>query len=285
MYFNITHATKYHYSEPAWDSFNELHLRPSDDYRQTVLKFDLKIQPKPEVRSHRDYYTNLLHHFHLPKKHNSLRIEATSRVVTYPVPAPHPVSARALPELRHRLFEYIAPTERVPLDRDWFSLFGGQRPKRNQDLVEYLVDLNDQLHKSFVYDPGSTHLNTPLADFANDQRGVCQDFAHAMLALCRSAGVPTRYVSGYIHSNPNIASEELLGAEASHAWVEAFLPGSGWVGFDPTNGCLINEAHVKIGYGRDYDDVSPVRGLRRGGGQAELHVEVKVRKHQPTSKA
>lgn len=277
MYLDIRHTTTYSYARPAWDSFNELWLRPADDYRQTLLAFELAISPGATVRDRRDGFGNLIHHFHLPGDHTELVIDARSSVVTYPVPAPLEVSARVLPDLRGRFFEYLAPTRRVPLNENWHRVFGALPLGADDGLVSYLDALNTYLHGRFVYAPAATDVNTPLTEFAGHNSGVCQDFAHAMLALCRAAGIPARYVSGYIHSNPR-GDETLIGAEASHAWIEAFLPGSGWVGFDPTNGCPITEAHVKIGYGRDYDDLPPVRGLRRGGGGAGLEVTVQVRK-------
>ncbi len=277
MYLDITHTTLYRYSAPAWDSFNELWLRPADDYRQTLLAFELSISPKVTVRNRRDQFDNLIHHFHLPFEHQELSVTAHSSIVTYGTPPPLAVSARTLPELRHRFFEFLAPTARVPLNENWHRAFGALPLEPEGDLVRYLNAMNSYLHGRFVYAPNATDVNTPLTTFAQHSSGVCQDFAHAMLALCRSAGIPARYVSGYIHSNPR-GDEQLIGAEASHAWIEAYLPGSGWVGFDPTNGCMITEAHVKIGYGRDYDDLPPVRGLRRGGGASSLEVSVRVRK-------
>ncbi len=279
MYLNVRHTTTYSYARPAWDSFNEVWLRPADDYRQTLLAFELNISPKATVRNRRDQFGNLINHFHLPSDHTELSIEATSAVVTYPVPTPIEVSAEVLPDFRHRFFEYLAPTLRVPLNENWHRAFGALPLTAGSGLVSYLEAMNTYLHGRFRYSPSATDVNTPLTEFAQHNSGVCQDFAHAMLALCRASGIPARYVSGYIHSNPR-GDETLIGAEASHAWVEAFLPGNGWVGFDPTNGCPVTEAHVKIGYGRDYDDLPPVRGLRRGGGRGGggLEVTVEVRK-------
>ena len=277
MYLAIRHTTTYSYARSAWDSFNELWLRPADDYRQTLLAFELSVTPKPDLRSRRDSFGNLVHHFYLPSDHTELVVEARSSVVTYPLPTPTEVSAQTLPDLRHRFFEFLAPTPRVPLNENWHRVFGALPLNPGDGLVSYLGALNSYLHGRFIYAPNATDVNTPLTEFAAHNSGVCQDFAHAMLALCRAAGIPARYVSGYIHSSPS-GDETLIGAEASHAWVEAFLPGNGWVGFDPTNGCPVTEAHVKIGYGRDYDDLPPVRGLRRGGGGATLEVTVQVRK-------
>lgn len=277
MYLSVTHTTEYSYGDPAYDSFNELRLRPADDDRQTMLEFDLHIEPKAVVRSQRDPYGNIIHHFHLPADHTSLRITASSRVVTYAAPEPHPVSAQSLPELRHRFFDFLAPTERVPLNRNWFDTLGALPLGTDDELVRYLDNLTTYLNGRFVYQSDVTRVDTPLAEFAGNGRGVCQDYAHAMLAVCRSAGIPSRYVSGYVHSNPR-GDESMLGGEGSHAWIEAYLPGSGWLGFDPTNGCRVGEAHVKIGFGRDYDDIPPVRGLRRGGGGSGLAVTVRVRR-------
>ncbi len=278
MYLTTQHITRYEYDEPAWDSFNQMWLRPADDYRQTLLAFDLNITPNAVLRSHTDNWGNIIHHFHLPAEHQHLIIEATSRVVTYPIPFPQMVYSWMLPGLRHRFFDYLAPTERVPLNVDWFEVFGALRLQPEDNLVTYLLELTRYLQTRFTYDPGSTDVETTLDVFAQTSRGVCQDFAHAMLALCRIANIPVRYVSGYIHSNPG-GDETLIGAEASHAWVEAFLPGSGWVGFDPTNGCLVTEAHIKVACGRDYSDVPPVRGLHRGASSSQLTVDVQVR-HQ-----
>lgn len=276
MRLAVTHATEYRYDAPAWDSFNEMKLRPADDYRQTMLSFEISIEPQPPIRSHVDYYGNVTHHFHLPGHHERLRIETRSVVATYPVPEPHPVPARILPDLRHRFFEFLAPTERVPLDHDWFEAFGALYLTPDAELTSYLRELTGYLQSRFAYRSNTTDVDTPLAEFAQHATGVCQDYTHAMLALCRAAGIPARYVSGYVHPNPH-AEERFVGSEGSHAWLEAFLPGNGWVGYDPTNGRPVSEAHVKVAVGRDYDDVAPLRGLRRGGGRSELSVEVRVR--------
>lgn len=276
MHLKIEHTTRYRYASPSWDSFNELRLRPADDYRQTMLAFDLEIDPKPVLRSQLDRHGNAMHHFLLAEEHQELSITARSRVMTHEIPKPVPIGADVLPELRHRFFEILAPTSRVPLARNWFSAFGAIPLRPEDELVGWLGALNEYLHGRFMYRSDATHVNTPLDEFAAAGEGVCQDFAHAMLGLLRQAEVPARYVSGYVHAAP-WGDERMIGAEGSHAWVEAFLPGSGWVGFDPTNGCMVTEAHVKIATGRDYDDVPPVRGLRRGGDHGDLEVEVAVR--------
>lgn len=277
MLLSIAHTTEYLYSEPAWDSFNELRLQPADDYRQTTLQFELDVAPSTALRNHLDYYGNMTHHFHLSSRHDSLRVTSSALVSTYPIPAPHPVPASILPELRHRFFEYLAPTQRVPLNQDWLGQFGAARLEPADEVSWYLRDLTAHLKARLIYQSNSTTVDTRLEEFAQTQTGVCQDFAHAMLAICRSVGIPARYVSGYVHSDPE-GDEDMIGSEGSHAWVEAFLPGSGWVGYDPTNGCILSEAHAKLAVGRDYADVPPVSGLRRGGGRDSLNVTVAVRR-------
>ena len=272
----VSHVTRYRYDSPAWDSFNELRVRPADDYRQTLHAFELTVRPRAELRSHRDRHDTLVHHFHVPQGHETLVIAATSWVETYPVPYPLEVPASTLPGLRQRFFEFLAPCERVPLDRDWHEPIGAVRLSSDVGALAHVEALNRAVHRRFRYAPNATSVDTPLTAFVAAGAGVCQDYAHALLALCRADGVPARYVSGYVHANPRDEAR-LLGSEGSHAWVEAFLPGNGWVGFDPTNGCRVGESHVKIGVGRDYGEVAPVSGWRRGGGAGVLEVDVTVR--------
>jgi transglutaminase-like putative cysteine protease len=272
VHLTVTHLTEYRYPEPAWDSFNEVRLSPTDDRGQSLLSFALELVPDATMRSHIDYHGNRVHQFHIPEAHRRLAIQARSSVVTYPRPTPIPVAARSLAELRPRFFEFVGPTRRVPLDRDWAAEMQSPALPPDGDVVQYLDGLTRHLHGFFTYRSDVTEIDTPLADFVRAGVGVCQDYTHAMLALCRMLGIPSRYVSGYLETSPG----RNLGSDASHAWVEAYLPGSGWVGFDPTNGVTVGQTHVKVGHGRDYDDVPPVKGLRRGGGTESLRVAVSV---------
>jgi transglutaminase-like putative cysteine protease len=272
VHLAVVHLTDYRYPEPAWDSFNEARLFPTDDHCQNLLSFELALTPDAVVRSHVDYYGNRVHQFHITEAHRRLSIEARSSVVTYPRPAPMPVAMDSLIELRPRFFEYLAPTRRVPLDRDWGAAMRAPALPGGGDLVEYLSGLTRHLHGFFTYRQAVTEIDTPIADFVAARAGVCQDYTHAMLAVARMLGIPARYVSGYLETSPGLS----LGSDASHAWVETYLPGSGWVGFDPTNGVLVGQTYIKVGHGRDYDDVPPVKGLRRGGGTETLRVAVSV---------
>jgi len=281
LHLAVVHLTEYRYPEPAGDSFNETRIFPRDDDRQTLLSFTLGLSPDTPVRSHLDYFGNRVHQFHIHEPHTRLSIEARSSVVTYPRPVPVPVPMDSLAELETRFFEFLAPTRRVPLDRDWRAVMEAPAAAPGGDLVEYLSTLTRHLHAFFSYRQAVTEIDTPLTEFVRARAGVCPTTTHAMLAVCRMLGIPARYASGYVETNP----ERSLGSDASHAWVEAYVPGSGWVGFDPTNGVLVGQSYVKVGHGRDYDDVPPVKGLRRGGGSETLRVAVSVLRAAPPDAA
>ncbi|MBZ9749727.1 transglutaminase family protein [Deinococcus sp. HMF7604] len=274
MRCEIRHATEYHYPTPAWDSFNQVRLHPSQEERQTVRSFHLSVTPDAEVSSHRDYFGAIVHHVHVHDPHTHLKIEAQAIVDTHARPDPEPVQVMALAAERGRHTEFLVPCPRVPAG-PWPEVFHVARPDPSDDLPAYLVALNTQLYRRFTYDTKATSVSTPLAEFAKDGRGVCQDFTHAMLGVTRQLGIPARYVSGYLYSGG-----EMLGAEATHAWVECLVPGYGWLGLDPTNNCMAGEKHVKIGHGREYSDVSPVRGTYYGGGRGKMDVAVHVYSEQ-----
>ncbi|PYE53888.1 transglutaminase family protein [Deinococcus yavapaiensis] len=273
----IRHVTEYRYPAPAWDSFNELRLQPTQDERQSVSNFSLVVTPEAHVEVRTDYFGTIVHHVEVPERHTTLRLEATSLVFTSPdSPPPRVTRATLTSFLRHpsheHLVEFVSPSPRTTLSADPGEAFGWRPTSQDAELAGELSELTTHLHRRFSYTPGATRVDTPLEAFARTGAGVCQDYAHAMIAVCRSRGIPARYVSGYVH-----AGEDFVGAAATHAWVECFLPPR-WVGFDPTNDVLVGEAHIKIGHGRDYGDVPPVRGVLRGGGQAALEVDVRVRR-------
>ncbi|GGK17714.1 transglutaminase [Deinococcus malanensis] len=272
MRADIRHLTEYRYAEPAWDSFNEVRLSPEVSARQDLRSFHLVVRPEASlVTTHRDYFGSLIHHVHVHERHQVLRIEAQALVDTRPLAPLEAAPFSALDNLRGEFTEFLVSSPRVPSGR-WPQVFGVQGPQPHEDLSAFMVGLTTQLHRQFSYSPGATSVGTTLEQFARDQRGVCQDYTHAMLGICRTLGIPARYVSGYLYSGG-----EMIGADATHAWIEALIPGHGWIGFDPTNDMLAGEKHIKIGHGRDYPDVSPVRGTYYGGGgEATLNVEVRV---------
>ncbi len=270
MRCEISHTTEYAYEKPAWDSFNQVRLHPSAETRQSVRVFHLNVNPEAEITSHKDYFGAIVHHVHVHEPHTYLCIEAQAIVDTHPIVPPPPTKFKTLRAERSKYTEFLVSSPRVP-SGDWPEIFEVPRPNQDDDLPTFLLDLNSYLYKRFNYDTKATTVSTPLSEFARYNRGVCQDFTHAMLGITRQLGIPARYISGYLYSGG-----EMVGAEATHAWVECFIPGYGWLGYDPTNNCIANEKHVKIGHGREYSDVSPVRGTYYGGGKGKLDVAVHV---------
>ena len=283
--YAITHATTYRYTQPVALSHQMLHLEPLNTAAQECLHFALKVSPRPlESVAGTDYFGNRVHDVVITERHRELRIEAHSKVTVTPV-RPRNGSAtcgqlRAWLENstdsdahQARQFLYDSPfTPRIPAVADFARrFFGDARP-----VSDALGELGATIHQKFVFDRTATTTATPLAEFFQRGRGICQDFAHLAVAALRAAGLPARYVSGYLLTEPPPGQSRLIGADASHAWVSALVPDVGWLDFDPTNDCLCDERHVTVARGRDYGDVSPVRGTMVGGADHTLHLAVTV---------
>lgn len=268
MNLEFSHTTLYRYPKPAWDSHNHTWLHPQNTVHQRVTSHSISLEQNTPLVAHKDYYNNQTSYFHLMAPHQELLIVSRGVVITE--------AAEALPEslveeAQNCLgaeTEFIYPSPRVALDRSWLAATGMPSAQPEQPLAEYLLILLNHFHKRFVYEPGSTHVHTPLSEFVTSKAGVCQDYSHAAIAILREQKIPARYVSGYLHTG--------LGSRGSHAWIEVFFPDAGWVGFDPTNQTPVGEGYIKLAHGRDYDDCPPLRGVRRGGGKEEMLVEVSV---------
>jgi transglutaminase-like putative cysteine protease len=287
MRFSVTHRTEYAYRRPASESFAELRVWPRDTKTQKILRRKLTIEPRAPVDHYVDYFGNDVEFFSIPHRHHSLAVEATAEVQTFPAPDLREALTVTLGEARQifnsqmfRLFDFLqnsemAPTGETlrPIKRKFFD------PK--VALGESLHGLNHWIYDQFDYEPGATDISTPLAQVIKQRSGVCQDFAHLMLAILRAAGVPARYVSGYIEAHdPEKTNPKLVGAAASHAWVEVFLPGGEWYGLDPTNNQAAGERHVVVAVGRDYHDVAPMRGTYKGAFDQKLQVIVSLKRRQ-----
>lgn len=281
MRYRITHRTAYTYTEPAFESFNEVRLQPVSDAAQICLDFSLQIDPPAAVTAFRDYYGNSVHQFGVPYLHDHLTIEATSEVITFAAadrPASGPADGepdRSVPlaelaadrDQEDDQAEFLMPSTYVGLDVVSAELADALRAADPAgSAYAFLRRAAVTVHNRLEYRVGVTTVRSTVADVLAGGSGVCQDFAHVLIALCRHAGLPARYVSGYLG--------DVAGSRASHAWAEAFVPPYGWVGFDPTVGLPCTGRHVKIAVGRDYADVAVVRGTYRGGGTASLAVEV-----------
>ena len=278
MRLDVLHRTRYRYAEPVRDSFNQLRVRPVDAPQQDCERFLLRVLPPVRLRHYLDLHANHVNFFELHEAHSSLEIECRSRVVTR---TPPPVPEDAFPLARaaecarmERCHEYLQPSRYVDPSPDAWRL-AVDAAHGCADLWRAALAVGRAVHREFRYEPGATNAQTPADEVFRGRRGVCQDFAHVALAMCRSLGIPARYVSGYLYNGPK---ELLRGAQASHAWCEVFVPGTGWRGIDPTNDQLADERYVRVAVGRDYADVAPVQGSYRGTADQELTVEVDVQR-------
>ncbi len=284
MLLHVLHRTTFIYAGPVRDSFNEVRLRPVDDCDQSARQFDLHLSPAAaEIRDYLDYYGNRVHYFDLAGAHDRLVIEAKSEIETTPnarrptipaVPCPRHHGVTAADEL---YAEYLVDSHYVPLGvelrHELQEFLATHRPT---DAWTEARLLGGHVYRTFTYKTGVTGVSTVATEALQLRAGVCQDYAHVMIGLCRLAGLPARYVSGYFFNAGRRPDE----AEASHAWVEVHLPGYGWAAYDPTHDRPADERYVKIAAGRDYGDVRPVSGTYRGAPTKELHVEVSVRQAQ-----
>jgi len=271
MKYDILHRTRYTYASSVRDSFNDVRLQPMPIPEQTVESFLLKVLPAARLTHFRDFYSNWVNHFEIIEPHSYLMIEAQSRVLTHP-PAPLPAEKlcsfeqmREAPNIE-RCFDYLQASRFVELTPDAWKLALDATDGVDDAWLAALA-LMKFVHGFLKYEPRSTHVHTHMNEVMKDRRGVCQDFAHLMLGLCRSLKIPARYVSGYL------ATES---ASATHAWMEAFVPGHGWRALDPTHNRQTSETYVKIGHGRDYADVPPVSGNYHGTLERKMEVEVQI---------
>jgi transglutaminase-like putative cysteine protease len=276
---NVTHVTTFRYTAPVRDSVNEVRLKPRTDASQVCLEFRLSTTPASEPRGYTDYFDNVVHVFDIQEPHTTLEITARSRVVTHAPERPPgldtlpdtyaPITAEDAGELT----EYIQPTPRTRVDAAIHAFAAGLRDGSAEPLGRLVWRLVHELYQRFEYVPGATDVGTIAAEAFAARRGVCQDYTHVALAAARSLGMPARYVSGYFH--PEGAGSE-VGEQASHAWLELWFPQSGWIGVDPANDRVVGDRYVRVAYGRDYADVTPIKGSYRGSGASSLDVDVTV---------
>jgi transglutaminase-like putative cysteine protease len=285
--YHLVHITEFCYDTPVSESYNDVRLRPMEDDRQSCLSFRLVTSPASRGLSFRDAIGNWVHHFNVLSGHRHLRVETESVVLAHDAPAPAAcelslAEVDALgPEWAEDYFDFLAPTAYVPLLPDLTGLLMEAELAGRGGAFGFVQAASDLIHAKFRYVKGATHVHSSIRDSLALGAGVCQDFAHLLLAIVRMRGLPGRYVSGYLvperAAGPGAKLEEVIGGQASHAWVEVYLPWSGWTGFDPTLGKPVGLRHVRVAYGRDYGDVAPVRGVYRGQSGQRLSVDVRVR--------
>jgi transglutaminase-like putative cysteine protease len=289
MILDVYHWTEYRYAEPVPLSQHVLHMQPRELPHQRVISSRFEFIPEPTTLSRRvDYFGNHATGFLIGETHVGLHIKCFSQVETLPLkvpvaaqtPAWEKVAAAALGTAEPDPRSFIYPSSYAPYVsalRDWaVASFPAGRP-----ILEGVFDLTRRLFAEFIFDNTATVIATPLREVFATKRGVCQDFAHLQISALRSLGLPARYVSGYLRTQPPPGRARIFGADASHAWVSFFCPGHGWIDIDPTNNRLITGEYVTIGWGRDYGDVSLIRGILAGGGSHSLYLSVNVEKVEP----
>lgn len=280
MHFTVYHLTRFRYDSHVSESVMEVRMQPRTEGGQRCLRFELSTSPRSRVFAYQDPLGNVVHHFDIPARHRELTITAEAVVEfvsSLDVPDGLPMSAwdaMDTPAFQDRHVDYLhaskfaTPTETLLAFRDELDV------TRQADPLTTLRQLNARLFEAFEYAPKSTRVDSPIDEALAARRGVCQDFAHVMITLVRGLGIPCRYVSGYLFHKGG--AHERSVESASHAWVEAWLPELGWVGFDPTNDTLAGDRHIRVAVGRDYSDVPPTRGVYKGKARSELGVAVRV---------
>ena len=280
MQYVIRHLTRFVYTAPVSESVMELRMQPLDRDRQRCLRFDITTSQRAKIFAYRDHYGNAVHYFDVPGHHGKLdvAIESVVDLAAPPdLPKRLPLETWAdLDELTESgtFLDWLMPSEfTTPTEAlRQFALAIGLG--RHDDPLTTLRQLNVTLFQQFAYEPRTTHVDSVIDEALRARAGVCQDFSHVMAALVRGLGIPCRYVSGYIA--PRESHHDRAGDNATHAWVEAWLPPLGWVGFDPTNNTIAGQRHITVAVGRDYHEVPPTRGVFKGGAGSELSVAVSV---------
>lgn len=288
MIFRIRHATHFRYDKPAYESHNEVRVVPRDSAGQRCLSFELEVTPKAAVLAYEDSFKNKVHAISVHPPHDELSIVAVSVVERLAPRVPTPLRvpfSEFLAEDAARMaqhYEFLTPSRYVPFSDRLRKFFWSARPAPTETVLEYTLRVVRYVRDQFEYEKNKTHVHSSVDDILTAGGGVCQDFAHLTIGLLRLAGVPARYVSGYLA--PYEAGGSNVGEQASHAWVEALLPGAGWTGFDPTLRCRTGDHHVRVAIGRDYADVTPLRGVyRSAGSKGEMRVELSIERDDGAS--
>lgn len=287
MHYQLTHQTCYQYFEDVPQGYNEARLRPRDLPWQTCTAFRLEIAPTPEsISGRRDFFGNYVEWFSVVENHQELIVKAMSEVeVRRPAIQPEEAKyaltvAEARQLMGHPIAywaerQFLLPSPLIPLLGD-LKRYAAPIFRPDRPLIAALQALNQRIFQDFEFNPEATQVTTPLLDVLQAKKGVCQDFAQIGIGCLRAMGIPARYVSGYLETLPPPGQPKLQGADASHAWVAAFVPTVGWVDFDPTNNLWVGDRHITVAWGRDYTDVAPLKGVVFSGSGHDLTVAVDV---------
>ena len=282
MRLHVVHETHYAYTAPVALSQQLLHLTPRALPWQACREHHLQIQPAPGERTERDdYFGNPTTQFLIAAPHESLLVRAESTLDVAPreqaaLARPHGAWESVREAARRDASEFLYESPSVETSRD-LADYAAKSFARSRPVLEAAMDFSGRIHRDFQFDRKATSVSTPLREVMKRRRGVCQDFAHLMIGGLRALGLPARYVSGYLLTDPPPGRPRLIGADASHAWVSVYCGKEvGWVDLDPTNDCVVDDEHVTLAWGRDFSDVTPMRGVILGGGEQALEVRVTV---------
>jgi transglutaminase-like putative cysteine protease len=282
MLLRALHTTTYTYSDPVSLCHTEVRLKPRSDRGQRLLEHRVTVEPEPSSLAARyDFFGNDVTAFTIGEPHTTLRITASSLIDTNGAEAIHPAFTPSWEQVRNAVkdgrgdwafvaYPFTLESPRVPL-ADAFAAYAAPSFPANRPILECAADLSHRIFSDFTYDREATTVTTSAEQALRSRLGVCQDFAHVMIACLRRFGLPARYVSGYLRT-----SDAAVGAHASHAWLSLYCPGFDWVDLDPTNNVMPSTDHVTLAWGRDYSDVPPVKGVALGGGEQSIAVDVRV---------
>jgi transglutaminase-like putative cysteine protease len=269
--YRIVHSTTYSYDAEVTGSFGQFYLRPRDLGWQRCVAHEVQVSPEPaDLFRHVDVYGNTKSYFHVVRPHTKLTIDAISMVEVFPPQLDDQALAQPWERARPRVradepdaweaidFTFASPYVDIP---DAAASYAAESFPAGRPIGEAASELMHRIHADFTYKFGTTTLRTTVSELLSMRTGVCQDYAHVMVSGLRSLGLAARYVSGYLATRPPSGRPRQVGADASHAWVGCWVPGTGWLHLDPTNDRLCDEAHATVAWGRDYGDVAPVRGV------------------------
>jgi transglutaminase-like putative cysteine protease len=287
MRFEITHTTDYRFEQPASEAYIEARLTPPDRPSQKIISHEIAFDPHATASTYTDYFGNPTSFYSMVKRHERLTVTNHLRVETSAPSLPSGALELSVGEARQifssvstDVFDYLRASPAIATGGE-ATKWGRRFLSPDATLGEALPALNDAIHREFRYTSGATDNWTPLVEIWKERAGVCQDFAHIMISVLRTSGLPARYVCGYIETDGE-KDGRLVGAVATHAWVEALVPGMEWVALDPTNNQWCGERHVAVSFGRDFADATPLRGTFKGSGGQKMSVKVRMKRKGPT---
>ena len=290
MQYQVTHTTEYEYHQPVSICHNVAKLFLRDTFDQSCRKTLIKISPEPEIKNeYTDFFGNKTLYFAIQHEHKHLRVTVISIIDKQPGVnnAPELFTNTAWEEVQQQIAtngeadfsarQYVAETA-ITQASEQIRAYSLQSFTPGRSMLAAAKELMQRIHTDFQFVPGFTTVATPLDVVMKERKGVCQDFAHLAIACIRAVGLPARYVSGYLETLPPPGKEKLTGVDASHAWFAVYMPNQGWLDFDPTNNMIPAAQHITIGWGRDYADITPLKGVILSSGPHRLHVSVDVKR-------